>query len=92
MNNLPTQFSLWQNYPNPFNPTTAIRFEIPQSGFVSMKVFDVLGREVATLVNEEKSPGSYSVRWDATNIGSGTYFCKLESNGRREIRKMLLMK
>ncbi len=89
---IPTSFSLMQNYPNPFNPTTAIRFEVPQSGFVSLKVFDVLGREVATLVNEEKSPGSYSVRWDAATVGSGTYFARLESNGRREIRRMLLMK
>ncbi len=88
----PLQFSIAQNYPNPFNPTTAIQFEVPKSGFVSLKVFDVLGREIALLVNEEKPPGRYSVQWDATGFGSGAYFYRLESNGRREIRKMLLMK
>jgi len=87
-----SSFRLFENYPNPFNPTTTIRFEVPQSGFVSLKVFDVLGREVATLVNEEKSPGTYSVRWDATAVGSGTYFYRLESNGRHEIRRMVLVK
>ncbi len=87
-----SSFRLDQNYPNPFNPSTTIRFQIPQPGLVSLKVFDVLGREVASLVNEPKEPGSYSVRWDATTAGSGTYFARLESNGRHEIRKMLLMK
>lgn len=95
---IPDGFSLGQNYPNPFNPTTTFRFEIPQSGFVNLKVFDVLGREVATLVNEEKSPGIYAVLWDArqtaggqaANVGSGTYFARLESNGKRQITKMLL--
>jgi hypothetical protein len=89
---LPIDFGLDQNYPNPFNPTTEIGFRITDFEMVSLKVFDVLGREVATLVNEEKSPGSYSVRWDATNVGSGMYFCRLESNGQPEIKKMLLMK
>lgn len=88
----PAQFTLSQNYPNPFNPSTTIRFSIPQSGRVSLKVFDVLGREVATLVNEEKAAGSFSVRWDATTAGSGTYFARLESNGKSQMTKMLLMK
>lgn len=87
-----SSFRLFENYPNPFNPATTIRFEISHSGFVSLKVSDVLGREVTTLVNEEKNAGSYSVHWDATNFGSGTYFYKLESDGRREVKKMLLMK
>jgi photosystem II stability/assembly factor-like uncharacterized protein len=90
--NTPQAFRLHQNYPNPFNPTTTIRYELATAGKVSLKVFDVLGREVATLVNEERSPGSYSARWDAANIGSGTYFYRLESNGRREIKKMLLVR
>jgi hypothetical protein len=89
---IPVGFRLEQNYPNPFNPITTVRFQIPRSGFVSLKVFDVIGREVATLVNEEKSPGSYSVRWDATNVGSGMYFCKLESNGQLETKKMAFVK
>jgi len=91
-NDLPTNFSLDQNYPNPFNPSTTIHCEIPVSGFVSLKVFDVLGREVVTLVNEEKSPGAYSVSWDATNFGSGMYIYRLESNGQMEARRMVLMK
>jgi hypothetical protein len=89
---LPTRFSLDQNYPNPFNPATTIRFQIPQSGLVSLKVFDVLGHEVATLVNDERTAGSYSTRWDAKNVGSGMYFCRLESNGRHETKKVVLMK
>ena len=88
----PTGYGLEQNYPNPFNPSTNIRFHIAEPGFVSLKIFDVLGREVATLLNGEKSPGSYSVRWDATAVGSGTYFYRLESNGRHEIRRMVLVK
>jgi hypothetical protein len=88
----PEAFKLAQNYPNPFNPETVIEFRVPSFGSVSLKVFDVLGREVATLVDEEKSAGSYSVRWDATSMGSGTYFYMLESNGRREIRKMVFVK
>jgi hypothetical protein len=88
----PLDFSIRQNYPNPFNPATEIQFEIPKSGYVSLKVFDILGREMATLVNEERPSGSYSIRWDATSFGSGTYFCRLESNGRHQVRKMLLMK
>ncbi len=85
-------FRLFGNYPNPFNPSTNITYQVGAEVHVLLKVFDVLGREVATLVNEEKSPGSYSVRWDAATVGSGTYFARLESNGRHEIRKMLLMK
>ncbi len=88
----PQTFSLLQNYPNPFNPATIIEFQIPQSGFVSLRVFDVLGREVATLVDDAKSPGNYSVRWDATAAGSGTYFARLESNGKSQITKMLLIR
>jgi len=89
---IPPKPKLLQNYPNLFNPTTEIGFRIADFGMVSLKVFDVLGREMATLVNEEKSPGSYSVRWDATNVGSGMYFCRLESHGGHETMKMLLVK
>jgi hypothetical protein len=71
-------YSLLQNYPNPFNPSTEIGFRIQVAGFTSLKAYDVLGREVATLVNEEKPPGSYSVVWDATGLAAGVYFCRLE--------------
>ena len=91
---IPATTRLLQNFPNPFNPATTIRFAIPVGtyGRTSLRVFDMLGREVATLLNEEKSAGSYSVRWDATSVGSGTYFYRLESNGRREIRKMAFVR
>lgn len=89
---IPETFNLEQNYPNPFNPTTTIRFEIPYSGFVTLTIYDVLGCEVATLMNEETSPGTYSVRWDATTLGSGMYFARLESNGKHQVTKMILMR
>ncbi len=88
----PTEFALSQNYPNPFNPITEIGFRIADFGMVSLKVFDLLGREVAALVNEEKSPGIYSASWNATNVGSGVYFARLESHGKYQIMKMLLIR
>jgi hypothetical protein len=88
----PAEFVLYDNYPNPFNPTTNIRFKIANPGFVSLKVYDVFGREVATLVNDNKSAGSYTVKFDAINLASGTYFYRLESGDFRQIKKMLLLK
>ncbi|NOS86017.1 MAG: T9SS type A sorting domain-containing protein [Ignavibacteria bacterium] len=92
-------FSLSQNYPNPFNPVTNIKFDIPKSGFVNITIFDLLGREISTLVNEQMQPGSYTVNWDASNHPSGVYFYKLEvrqagsSTGDFvESRKMVLVK
>ncbi|MCK7520684.1 MAG: T9SS type A sorting domain-containing protein [Ignavibacteriales bacterium] len=77
--NTPTDFVLNQNYPNPFNPTTTISFSIPSSAFTSLKVYDILGNEVATLVNEEKPAGSYEVSFNASSLSSGTYFYKLQA-------------
>ncbi len=76
---IPKQFSLSQNYPNPFNPTTKIQFSIsPSKGMdVKLIIYDVLGREVATLVNQQLKPGSYEVEWDGSNYPSGVYFYKL---------------
>ncbi|MDE3057712.1 MAG: T9SS type A sorting domain-containing protein [Bacteroidota bacterium] len=88
----PVSYSLAQNYPNPFNPTTQIRFEIPISGFVTLKVFDVLGREVATLVNEQQSPGTHEVSFDAGNFSSGIYFYTIRVGEYSAVRKMLLLK
>ena len=73
----PSGFQLFQNYPNPFNPTTTIRFSLPQRSHVTLKVFDVLGREVATLVNRELNPGEHSVVLYASKLASGVYFCCL---------------
>jgi hypothetical protein len=75
----PTQFALSQNYPNPFNPTTSFKFQVPSCEFVSLKVFDVLGREVATLVNDIRNAGVYTVRWDASSLPSGMYFYRLQA-------------
>jgi photosystem II stability/assembly factor-like uncharacterized protein len=88
----PTSFTLEQNYPNPFNPTTMLSFTIPSSSLVTLKVFDVLGREVATLVNEDKAAGRYSVDWNAASYASGLYFYRLSANGITELKKMMLLK
>jgi Predicted extracellular nuclease len=85
-------YSLLQNYPNPFNPSTTIRFSVPNSGVVSLKVYDVLGREVRTLLNEEKHAGSYSVSFDLRNLSSGIYFYRLQSGSFVDTKKMILMK
>ena len=91
-NEIPNKFSLSQNYPNPFNPETKIVFRIAHFGFVTLKIFDVLGREVAALVNEELKPGSYEVNWNAANYPSGVYFYSLTTEGFAETRKMVLIK
>ncbi len=93
--NLPVEFSLSQNYPNPFNPTTVIKYTIPHVGTqhaVSLHVFDLLGREVATLVNEKKPAGFYQIPWDASGLASGVYFYQLRAGNFIETKKMLLLK
>jgi len=92
--NYPLVFSLIQNYPNPFNPSTTLSYSIPEHGMVELKVYDVLGREVATLVNKEQSAGSYQVQFTSNNyqLTSGVYFYKLQSGGFFESRKMVLLK
>ncbi len=89
---LPAGYSLDQNYPNPFNPTTTIDFSMPQAGFVSLKVYDLLGREVATLVNEEKPAGSFRATLDASTLTSGTYFYTLRAGNFTSTKKMVLLK
>ena len=88
----PTQFGLSRNYPNPFNPTTSFRFRVSGFEFVSLKVLDVLGREVATLVKENRQPGIYSVQWDASGLPSGVYFCRLQAGSFVDTNKMVLSK
>ena len=94
---IPEQFTLEQNFPNPFNPSTTIKYSIPASEFVTLKVYDVLGSEVATLVNEEKPAGSYEVEFDShsgegRNLTSGVYFYKIQAGNFVETKKMILMK
>ena len=88
---IPNEYSLSQNYPNPFNPSTAIKFDIPKHGFVSVKIFDELGREIATLVNESLSPGRYEATFDASKYSSGVYFYKLEAGDFGETKRMMLI-
>ena len=89
---VPTAFQLKQNYPNPFNPTTNFGFGISDLGFVSLKIFDVLGREVATVVNEMRPAGVYTVRWDASSLTSGVYFYQLRAGSLVDTKKLLLTK
>ena len=103
--NEPSDFYLYQNYPNPFNPTTTIKFTIPtppvssslakgrtKEGFVTLKVYDILGREIATLVNEEKPTGEYEVEFDGVNLPSGIYFYQLKAGNFVETKKMILLR
>jgi hypothetical protein len=89
---LPTEFSLEQNYPNPFNPSTKIKYSVPQLSKVVIKVFDILGNEIETLVNEEKPVGTYEVKFKATNLPSGIYFYQLRTGSFVETKKMLMIK
>ena len=89
---LPEDYALMQNYPNPFNPTTNIRLEVKKSERIVLKVYDLLGKEIATLVNQKLNPGSYELTFDAGNIPSGVYFYRLEAGDYMETRKMLLIK
>src|SRR5690606_9252236 len=89
---IPDKYELYQNYPNPFNPVTKIQYDIPKQGIVTIKIFDVLGRETATLVNELQNPGRYSINWNAASLGSGVYFYKIETEGFSQVRRMVLIK
>jgi len=88
----PKEFVLEQNYPNPFNPSTVIRYQSPGNSHITLKVYDAIGREVTTLVDEVKEAGLYSVVFDAARLTTGMYFARLSSDGKSRIRKLLLMK
>jgi hypothetical protein len=88
----PTEFSLFQNYPNPFNPSTEISYQLPMKSYVTLKVYNVLGKEVATLVNRELSAGSYTEKWNASQFASGIYFYKLQAGSSTATMKLVLMK
>ncbi len=89
---LPKDFSLSQNYPNPFNPVTRIKYDISEKANVTLKIYDLLGREVGTLVNETKIPGTYSVDFNASNLPSGIYLCVLKANSFMQTKRMVLIK
>jgi hypothetical protein len=89
---LPDEFTLSQNYPNPFNPTTKIQFTIVNRQLTIVKVYDLIGREVSTLVNEVKEPGTHTVTFDGSNLVSGVYFCLLKAGSLVETKKLLLLR
>jgi len=88
----PEYFTLFQNYPNPFNPTTNIRYQIPINSFVTIKIFDILGKEIETLVYRKQTAGTYDVEWNASEFSSGIYFYRLTTDGFSEVKKMILIK
>jgi ligand-binding sensor domain-containing protein len=91
-NEIPTYFALYQNYPNPFNPSTTIEFDIPEKTNVKLIVYDILGREVETLIDKELEPGKYKINFTATNLPSGVYFYTLKTSKFTKTNKMLLIK
>ena len=89
---LPTTYSLEQNYPNPFNPSTTIKYQLPKAGFVTLKIYDILGREVASLVKEYQHGGKYSVDFKASKLSSGVYIYELKTPDYNSCKKMILTK
>jgi len=91
-NSVPTGYGLEQNFPNPFNPATVVRYHLPAAGRVKLVVYDLLGHEVAVLVNENKAAGSYGVRFDGTGLSSGVYLCRMTADRYVESRKMVFLR
>jgi len=89
---IPHEYTLAQNYPNPFNPTTTIQFALPTESQVVLKIYNLLGREVATLVNEELQPGKYKVDFEANGLPSGVYFYRIQAGGFSKTKKLTLLK
>jgi len=90
--NQPLAFSLKQNYPNPFNPSTKIQYSITKNSFVTLKVYDILGRDVATLVNQDQPAGDYTVNFDALDVSNGTYFYRIQAGSFTDVKKMMVLK
>ena len=93
----PETFALYQNYPNPFNPTTSIRYDLPTKSRVTLSIFNILGQEVARLVDDVEAAGEHTVQWDATSragvpVSSGVYFYKIKTTNFKKIHKMLLVR
>jgi hypothetical protein len=92
LSNVPEEYALFENYPNPFNPNTIIKYQLPDQGYVSLIVYDLLGREVATLVNEVKPGGYYEVEFNASALRSGVYMYRIQAGSYVETKKMILLK
>ena len=91
-NNIPKSYKLKQNYPNPFNPTTTIEFSIPSTDFITLKISNLIGQEVATLEMEKLTPGNYRYTWDASGFASGVYYYKLKAEKFEQTKKLILMR
>jgi hypothetical protein len=91
-NNIPIDCKLYNNYPNPFNSSTKIKYQINEKGFVRLTIYDILGREVESLVNENQTKGTYEINWNAEKLTSGIYFCKLIMDNFTETKKIVLTK
>ena len=89
---VPETYKIEQNYPNPFNPITNIKFQIKKPGLVTLKVYDILGREVTTIINKELEAGYYNYQWNASMLASGIYFYRITAGDYIEVKKMILMK
>ena len=89
---IPTVFKLYNNYPNPFNPSTSIKYDVPKNTFVNLSVYDILGKLVTNLVNQDMTAGRYDAVWDAKNYASGTYIYRLEAGEFTDVKKMILVK
>ncbi|MEO6694199.1 MAG: T9SS type A sorting domain-containing protein, partial [Ignavibacteria bacterium] len=91
-NQIPDGYKLYQNYPNPFNPSTNIQFDLPKDNFATVKIYDLLGKEVTTLINEYKKAGSYVISFNGNNLSSGIYYYSIETGNFNQVRKMILIK
>ncbi len=92
VSSLPNEFALQQNFPNPFNPTTSINYDLPVSSMVTLKIYDITGKEIATLVNEQKNAGIHNISFDGSNFASGVYFYRIEAGEFTQVKKMFLIK
>ena len=89
---IPAEYQLYQSYPNPYNPSVTIQYDVPKEEYVRIVVFNTLGQQVATLINERRMPGRYSVTWNAQNVPSGAYWYRMTAGEFNETRKMVLLK
>ena len=89
---IPKEYSLYQNYPNPFNPNTTIKYDLPKDGLVSLEIFDILGRRITTLVNENRTAGGYEQTFNASSLASGVYIYRLQSSNFTSVKKLVVLK